>query len=326
MTAKRPDSEEQLRAIESALTSVRHEFIYRNHKTAPKSLIAALQQEFPRIPGDTWPARLAIGGAYVNGHPATGEQALPNVPFRIEYYDPKDGAHDVLYKTLEPAWIVHEDKELIAINKPPGLSCNQAREQHSSHLRKLVEDYLGRQAHLPSRLDTSARGLVVISTAARTHKLLQQVYERHEVEKYYLLAVSPPIKWKNKLVENRLDRDPRHAVLRKVVTEGGDQASTFFKKVADADIAGNPCSIVLAKPRTGRTHQLRVQMSTLGHPIVGDKFYNGIPSSELHLLSVRIRFFDRTRKEFREFALRPQDLPGWAKPEWIITAERSPPA
>ncbi len=321
---KKNDHDEQLRAVESALTSVRHEFIYRNPSTAPKSLIQALQSEFPNVPGASWPNKLEVGGAYVNGHPVTKDQALPKVPFRIEYYEPKDGAHEALYRTLEPTWIVHEDKELIAINKPPGLSCNQAREQHSSHLRKLVEDYLGRQAHLPSRLDTSARGLVVISTASRTHKLLQQVYERHEVEKYYLLAVSPPIKWKNKLVENRLDRDPRHAVLRRVVAEGGDQASTFYKKVADAEIDGVQCSIVLAKPRTGRTHQLRVQMSTLGHPIIGDKFYNGAPSSELHLLSIRIRFFDRTRKEFREFALRPQDLPGWALPEWITPPTDSP--
>ena len=310
--------DEQVLAVRDALTSTRHEFIYRDARTAPATLIAALSAQLPHLPMMSWEKRLASGGAYVNGKPATVDGPLPPTPFRIEYYEPKEGAHDKLFTALDPAWIIEQDREFIAINKPPGLSCNQAREQHTSHLRKLVEDYTGRQAHLPSRLDTSARGLVVISTAARTHKLLQQVYERHEVEKFYLLAVSPAVNWKNKLVENRLDRDPRHPVLRRVVTEGGDSAVTQFSCIGNRDVAGVPASIILARPRTGRTHQLRVQMSALGAPIIGDKFYAGAPAPELHLVAIKIRFFDRGQKAFREFKLRPQDLPAWAEPEWVL--------
>lgn len=310
--------DDQIRRVESTLTSVRHEFVYRDQRSAPTQLIAALRDALPHIPAHEWEDRLAVGGAYVNGHPATSDQPLPAVPFRIEYYEPKGDAHTRLFTVLDPTWIVFEDREFIAINKPPGLPCNQAREQHASHLRKLVEDYLGRQAHLPSRLDTSARGLVVISTAGPTHKLLQQVFERHEAEKYYLIAVSPPVPWKAKTVHNRLDRDPRHPVLRKVVEAGGDEAITHFTVIAGTTINDTPCSIILAKPRTGRTHQLRVQMASLGHPIVGDNFYGGLPSSELHLLSLKLRFFDKRTKAAREFKLRPEHLPSWVRPEWVL--------
>jgi 23S rRNA pseudouridine1911/1915/1917 synthase len=214
--------------------------------------------------------------------------------------------------------IIFEDDDLIACFKPPRLPCTPAREQRQHSLKRAIEEYLGKEVHAPSRLDAAAQGLVVMSKSKRMHKHLQQAFERHQVEKYYLAEVSPAVSWHRKLIENQIGREPRHPILRAVVDSGGDPAVSHFTvlyQVPDNPLGGT--SVLLAKPRTGRTHQLRVHTAHLGTPIVGDNFYGGIPDVDLHLCCLRFRFHNTLTKKPQELQLPPKFLPSWVLPQAI---------
>ncbi|NDC38736.1 MAG: RluA family pseudouridine synthase [Proteobacteria bacterium] len=309
----------RLDRLHSALTSTHWVFTYRTPRDCPATVVAALTKELPHIEASSWQSRMAFGGLYVNGEETIEDISL-TAPCRVEYYEPKFeiGEASTLFTHFSTEQIVFEDDDLVAVFKPAKLPCGQSKEQRHFYLRKFVEDYLGKAVHMPSRLDTSAQGLVLFSKSKRMHAVLQHAFEKHSVEKYYLLHVSPGVSWQKKLVENRIDRDPQHPILRTVVDSGGLSAVTHFRTLATvADNPGPAGSLLLAKPQTGRTHQLRVHTSTLGHPIVGDNFYGGAVAPELRLLALRFRFHNKLAAKTVEITLPDRWLPAWVPPNVV---------
>jgi tRNA pseudouridine32 synthase/23S rRNA pseudouridine746 synthase len=231
----------------------------------------------------------------------------------VEYYEPKFSIAESirLFPKFSADNIVYEDADLIAAFKPGKLPCTPSREQRHHSLKAYIEKYLGKEVHMPSRLDTSAQGLVVMSRSKRMHKHLQHAFEKHSAEKYYLLEVAPAVKWSRKMVDNLIAEDPTHPILRQVVQSGGQKAQTYFRVLRPG--IDNQSSLLLAKPRTGRTHQLRVHTAHLGHPIVGDNFYGGIEAPDLHLLSFRLRFFNPLTDKQVEIELPQNLIPDWAR-------------
>lgn len=309
----------RLERLHTALTSTHWVFTYLRAADCPSTALAALCKELPHIPASSWSERLGFGGVYLNGDEIKQDVALTS-PCRVEYYEPKFEISKAsgLFSSFSTDQIVFEDEDLIAVYKPAKLPCGQSREQRHFYLRKFVEDYLGKPVHMPSRLDTSAQGLVLFSKSKRMHAVLQQAFEKHAVEKYYMLHVSPPIGWGQKLVQNQIGKDPEHPILRRVVSSGGLRAVTHFRALASVPgPSGAPGTLLLAKPQTGRTHQLRVHTSTLGHPIVGDNFYGGEPAPELRLLALRFRFHNKFIGKPVEITLPDHWLPDWVNPEMV---------
>lgn len=305
--------------LQSTLTSTHWVFTYRAQKDCPTSVLAALLKELPHIDPSSWDSRFAFGGVYVNGEETVEDFPLI-APCRVEYYEPKFEISKAaqLFTPFSREQIVYEDDDIIAVFKPAKLPCGQSKEQRHFYLRKFVEQYLGKPVHMPSRLDTSAQGLVLFSKSKRMHAVLQQAFEKHAAEKYYLLHVSPAVSFQKKLVQNQIGQDPEHPILRRVVDAGGLSAVTHFRTLASiSDTPGPAGSLLLAKPQTGRTHQLRVHTSSLGHPIVGDNFYGGIPAPELRLLALRFRFHNKLSGKTVEITLPERWLPSWVPPELV---------
>ena len=198
-------------------------------------------------------------------------------PPRSSHVLPEDVVLDVLY----------EDEHLIALNKPPGMTTHPAPGVTSG---TLVNALLGRMS-LPEqddfdseggyrpgivhRLDKDTSGVIVVAKTVAAHAKLAASFKSRETHKIYLAIVAG--QWK---ADQGADVDApigRHPVHRQRMTVGGAasrEAQTHFVPLAaHSDGHGRMLALVRCEPRTGRTHQLRVHLSHLGSPILGDQVY-----------------------------------------------------
>ncbi len=311
----------RLRRISDALSSARREWCFYPGQTVPQTLQELLQQQFPTIDAAGWELRFRYGGIYVNGRPVkSAEASIPLVPpVRIEYFEPKVPLEEA-YRSFPPFskdLVVFEDDDLIIVFKPSGISSMPTREQGTFNLEAFVSDYVGGKIHMPSRLDTSAQGLSVMSKSARMHDRLQKIYEHRQVRKYYLLRTAGAVTWEHKLVDSPIGRDPLHPVLRQVIA-GGQAASTLFHRVEvgpftlPSTAVPVESTLLRARPYTGRTHQIRVHARSIGFPIIGDNFYGGLVAPQLMLLGFRARFRHPISGTVVDVAVPDRLLPPWA--------------
>ncbi len=279
-------AELNLARIDQAFLSTHHIWEFWSPDNCPHSLLALLSKELPDVSSDDWPERLRWGGVFLNGQD-TRQDALLTAPCRVEYYAPKFAIQNA--SDFFPAWnsdfILYQDADVLVAFKPAKLSSVPSRDQSDYNLKSYLEAHLGQKVHMPSRLDLSTSGLMLISLNPAINSAIQKIFERRLIEKYYLLQVQKRAEWEKMVFDAAIGRDKRHPVLRKVVKERGKQASTEFFRL-DTGTG----SFLVAKPHTGRTHQIRVHAQALGHPIVGDNFYAGPLAESLHLLSYRVKF------------------------------------
>ena len=165
-----------------------------------------------------------------------------------------------------------------------------AKEQRHYSLKRSLEAILGVTIHMPSRLDVSARGLVLVSTSIRAHASLQQAFEARRVTKRYLCATTHSCLWDKKLEQGPIGRDPRHPVLRVSPCESGQTAETILTNLGPGKSGERDVTVFCAQPITGRTHQIRVHASANNLPLFGDNFYGGTQAPYLHLASSYISF------------------------------------
>jgi 23S rRNA-/tRNA-specific pseudouridylate synthase len=284
-----PDSSREiLRAVDEALRTRYWTWsIYRQDETK-QGLLALLIERLPHIAPDSWSSRFDFGGIYVNGLEAREDQALPT-PCKIEYYEPKFEISEAssIFPLFKPEYIIYRDDYIVVAYKPPGLSSMPAKEQRHFSVKAAVESLTNSSIHMPSRLDVSAQGLILMSIAPQSHANLQRAFESRTVTKTYLCASSALPTWTTKRVTAPIARSPLHPVLRTTETGNGQQAETIFELLRSYPNQ-QPIHVFKAEPVTGRTHQIRVHAAHEGIPLLGDKFYGGTPSNYLHLVSYQI--------------------------------------
>lgn len=172
--------------------------------------------------------------------------------------------------------ILYEDNDLLVVNKPSGLVVHPAPSVKGATLVDwLVQKGIslstisGEERHgIVHRIDKETTGALVIAKNNRTHQVLSEQLRNKSMGRYYLALIDLPLK-DNKCVEASISRNP-HNRLKMVVADGGREAKTDFVRIAESD---KQTALISAKLYTGRTHQIRVHLESLGRHILGDTLY-----------------------------------------------------
>jgi 23S rRNA pseudouridine1911/1915/1917 synthase len=177
-----------------------------------------------------------------------------------------------------PLTILHEDDDLLVIDKPPGLPVHPGA---GSRRVTLVNALLHYCRHLSviggverpgivHRLDRETSGVLVVAKNDAAHRSLAAQFKARTVKKLYEALVWGDPRMKDPLIDRPIGRHPS-ARIRMAVRPDGRAARTVFRICASF----GQVSFLEIEPSTGRTHQIRVHLSSIGHPIVGDSLYGG---------------------------------------------------
>lgn len=177
--------------------------------------------------------------------------------------------------------VIHEDDDLLVIDKPAPLPCHPGGRFFSHTLWALLKEHHGlAEPRLINRLDRETSGLVLVAKHKAAARLCQEQFAQHRVEKLYQVVVEGDFPDTPAPVEANgwLGVDPDSAIRKKMrfypkqcaAPPDAVAASTTFRLLSRV---GNGLSLLEAQPRTGRCHQIRATLLHLGFPVVGDKLY-----------------------------------------------------
>lgn len=183
-----------------------------------------------------------------------------------------------------PLDIIYEDADLAVVNKPAGMVVHPAPGHPGGTLMNaLMARYPelaaegGERPGIVHRLDRDTSGLILVALNRATQWRLQRLFARRAVPKRYLALVEGTLQPLRGLIEAPVGRDPRCRQKMAVVQRGGRPARTAYR--VREYLPGY--TLVLVRPQTGRTHQIRVHFAAIGHPVAGDLIYGGRPVAGL---------------------------------------------
>jgi len=189
----------------------------------------------------------------------------------------KEQSDDILPQAM-PLSIIYEDDYILVVNKPAGIVVHPTHGHYTNTLANGVvaywqqknERFRFRPIH---RLDEETSGLVVIAKNAYIHHQLSEQMQQGIVEKHYIALVYGRPEPSERMIDAPIDRDPHNPHLR-IVTAKGYPSQTIYTTQQTFPWTDNQMvSLVQLKLLTGRTHQIRVHMHSIGHPLIGDKLY-----------------------------------------------------
>lgn len=176
------------------------------------------------------------------------------------------------YCPAQYAWLclLYQDAHLLVVNKPAGLLSVPGRlpEHHDSIISRLRRDYP--QAESVHRLDMATSGVMVVALTKAAERELKRQFRERETEKHYLAQVWGHPLSREGVIELPLVCDWPNRPKQKVCHETGKAARTLWQVL---EYLPDNTSRLKLIPYTGRSHQLRVHMQAIGHPVLGDKFY-----------------------------------------------------
>jgi tRNA pseudouridine32 synthase/23S rRNA pseudouridine746 synthase len=190
----------------------------------------------------------------------------------------------------EAVEILYADDTLLFVNKPSTLLSVPGRHPDNKDclISRIQQDYPS--ARIVHRLDMDTSGVMVLALNAESHRHLSLQFEQRKTRKTYEAVVQGLIEKEQGKIDLPICCDWPNRPKQKVDYENGKQALTHFQ-VLDSDQKNNATRVQL-KPVTGRSHQLRIHLSSIGHPILGCSFYGNEQSAKrllLHANELRVQ-------------------------------------
>jgi 23S rRNA pseudouridine1911/1915/1917 synthase len=185
-----------------------------------------------------------------------------------------------------PLDLVYEDDDLVVVNKPAGMMVHAGAgaTEEERNRGTLVNALLHRFGKLSGvggelrpgivhRLDKATSGLIIVAKNDEAHRRLGSLFSHREIKKKYIALVHGWLKQDHGTVNSAISRDRIHRTRMTTRRPGGRDAITHYQVLQRIDSPFGKLSLIELKIDTGRTHQIRVHLSSLGHPVVGDTLY-----------------------------------------------------
>lgn len=256
------------------------------------------------------------GGICVNGLPAiTPQKLLAGETLEIRFTEA--GSGEKITPVSLPFPVLYEDDDLLVISKPANMPVHPSQGNHENTLANAAAWYFSQKGEpftfrVITRLDRDTTGLLLLARHSLSAGILSDMAARHEIRREYL-AIASGLVPETCRIQVPIGRVPGSAIMRQADPDEGSPAVTCCRRLLyrpDLDF-----SLVRLQLETGRTHQIRVHMRHIGHPLPGDFLYNPdfryINRQALH--SFRLRFFHPITGRALSFcAPLPQDM------RWIL--------
>ncbi|MBF0122090.1 MAG: RluA family pseudouridine synthase [Candidatus Omnitrophica bacterium] len=194
--------------------------------------------------------------------------------------------------------IVYEDDDIVAINKPIGMTVHPASGNYGGTLVNALVHYFGvlsdvngaKRPGIVHRLDKETSGVILVAKTNMAHAKLAKQFEKHTIEKKYVALVEGVIQYDEGKIEAWIEQHPKFHDMRRIARgEGrGKESRTYYTVMK----RHKHSTLVALFPETGRTHQLRLHMKHLGHQILGDEKYGNKGSFPRLALHAQAIFFE----------------------------------
>jgi 23S rRNA pseudouridine1911/1915/1917 synthase len=230
---------------------------------------------------------------------------------------------------MEPLFaIIHEDPQLLVINKPAGLVCHPTKTDARSSLIGRVRLHLGPEArpHLINRLDRETSGVILVAKEDEAARTLRKQWESRLVGKEYQTIVHGHVKEDAGTIEARLGKHTQSLVaIKDCVCPDGAESRTDYVVERRFSRREGDFSFLKVLPHTGRKHQIRIHLAHIGHSIVGDKLYGGDEDLYLALVQDRLTVAQRKKLILPHHALHARAVRfEWQGRKWEFLAEAEP--
>lgn len=232
---------------------------------------------------------IGLGAVWVNGRRTKIVSTTVHAGDEVIVYFSRKGCRR--FYEIDPARILYEDDWLLFYCKEPGIPCQGVPSDDYNNIAAAVLRY--RRRHIADayvgihhRLDIDTSGVMLFTLSPKANSSIHKQFKERRVVKTYLALVHGNPDFQNSEITSFIIRQGGRYLCRP--TGPGKTAVTAFTKLADF----NGYALVRARPLTGRTHQIRLQLSSLGHPVLGDAMYGTsdprCPRTMLHAESLEI--------------------------------------